>query len=391
MKQSQQNPAPESRSPALERRYIHNRNLCLLLAALIIAGGLLAAFSPDRDFSEQENRKLAQRPVLTRAALADGSYFADLTDWYNDQFPYRDTWLSIKLRLETLRGSREAGGVYLGQDGYLLEPPEAPSPALDVTLQAIRNFAANHSELPMRMLLVPCAAAAMPELLPEYAPVRDQAADIAAVEQALAGSVTFLHPQFTPSPEGAIYYKTDHHWTTLGAWQAFQTTAADMELDPAAASWIAYPVSDSFRGTLSSRSGSRDQTDSIAVYAPLEEQPYYVFYPDTQIKTATLYAREKLDTKDQYAVFLDGNHPLAEIRTTTLNDRRLLVFKDSYANCFLPFLVPYYESIVVVDPRYCFSSAEALLAEYNITEVLYLYSANLFLTDTSLASLLSAQ
>ena len=68
--------------------------------------------------------------------------------------------------------------------------------------------------------------------------------------------------------------------------------------------------------------------------------------------------------------------------------RRLLVLKDSYANCFLPFLAPYYREIVVVDPRYYYDDLAMLVETEEITDVLYLYNANTFFQDTSLAPLL---
>ena len=64
--------------------------------------------------------------------------------------------------------------------------------------------------------------------------------------------------------------------------------------------------------------------------------------------------------------------------------RRLLVLKDSYANCFLPFLAPYYREIVVVDPRYYYDDLAMLVETEEITDVLYLYNANTFFQDTSL-------
>ncbi len=299
MNESQNHTAPCRVSPALARKRQHNRFLCIVLLFLVLGFGLWALLAPDKDFSAQENRKLAQQPAFSWAAVADGSYFSDLQSWYNDQFPLRDTWLSIKLRLETLRGQREAGGVFLGQDGYLLDAPETPTAALADTISAMRAFAGEHSEVPMRMLLVPCAAASQPELLPKNAPVRNQLADIAAVGQSLTGCVSMLTPVFFPAEDAQIYYKTDHHWTSLGAYQAFQSTAGAMNLHPDAYTWTSYLVSNDFEGTLASQSGSHSAKDSISVYAPVENCPYYVYYPDTQVKTATLYAREQLETKDQ--------------------------------------------------------------------------------------------
>ncbi len=381
---------PVKKRPAPKGKVRYDRLLCGLLAALILLFTLLQFVVPDREFSEKENRTLAQTPALSGSALADGSYAAGVDDWFADQFVGRDGWLSFRLWLDTLRGSQESGGVFLGKDDYLLEQPQTPTEALPETLAAMEDFAYRNPLVPMNMMLIPCAAATMPEKLPDHAPVRDQLADIQAVGEKLQGSVALLKPAFDPE-EGEIYYRTDHHWTSLGAYQAFRSIAPALELNTNAASWTAHPVSHSFQGTLASKSGKTGVTDTVTVYEAAPESPYYVFYPETQEKTGTMYRADCLENKDQYTVFFGGNYPLVELHTTASNGRKLLLFKDSYANCFVQFLTPYYETIVMVDPRYCYDSAQSLMTEYGITEVLFLYSANTFFADSTLADILNAK
>ncbi len=373
-------------SPGARGRRSYERLLWLVLAGVVVLFTALHFILPDREFSQQENRPLTQLPEFSMSALLDGSWSRDLSDWFADQFPGRDGWLSLRLTLDTLRGSKESGDVYLGRDGYLLEKPVAPSEALPDTLTAMAGFAQAHRDIPMRMLLLPCAGAVLPEKLPGNAPVRDQLADIQAAAEALSGSVTVLQPEFDTTQD--IYYRTDHHWTSLGAFQAFQSVAPALGLDGNAVQWTEHSVSHSFQGTLASKSGKNTATDTVTVYEHSPELPYYVIYPDTQEKSGSMFRLDCLEVKDQYTLFFGGNHPVVEVHTTANNGRRLLLFKDSYANCFVQFLTPYYESIILVDPRYCYDSADALLTEYGITEVLYLYSANTLFADTTLADIL---
>lgn len=79
-----------------------------------------------------------------------------------------------------------------------------------------------------------------------------------------------------------------------------------------------------------------------------------------------------------------------EISTTADNQRVLLLFKDSYANSFVQFLWPYYEKIIMIDPRYYYDSLDPILTTENVTDVLLLYSADTFVTDTSLSDVLEA-
>ena len=157
-----------------------------------------------------------------------------------------------------------------------------------------------------------------------------------------------------------------------------------------ASGYDVYTVTDSFEGTLSSKSGSHAVKDPIEIYtAQGFDMAYYVTYPD-QEKVSSLYRRECLDVKDKYTVFFGGNHPQLEISTTANNDRKLLIFKDSYANCFVQFLVPYYEKIIMVDARYYYDSIESTITSQSITDILFLYSADTLVKDTSLADVLSA-
>ena len=93
--------------------------------------------------------------------------------------------------------------------------------------------------------------------------------------------------------------------------------------------------------------------------------------------------------KNKYEVFLGGNHPVVDIKTTSESDKTLLLIKDSYANSFVQFLTPYYKSIIIVDPRYYYEDIDKLIEENNVSELLYLYNADTFFDDSSLASVLN--
>lgn len=378
---------------AFARRRTHNTRLTLVFLAIVAVFAIVNLIVRDRDFSENENRKLAQRPAFSTSALLDGSYFSELTSYYSDQFFARDSWITLRLWEDQLLGRKESGGVYLGKDGYLLAKPETPdAAALERTAAAITDFSAAHPDVPMRMMLVPDAAAVISDKLPKNAPVRDQLADLAAVEAQLGGAVQFL-PVADALRQHAgeeIYYRTDHHWTSLGAYYAFSVAAADMGITAPVNDYQIYLVSDSFQGTLSSKSGSHSSHDKIQIYVPQgTDSEYYVNYPGTQTKSASLYVSSCLEDKDQYTVFFGGNHPVVEIHTTCGSGKNLLVFKDSYANCFMQFLTPYYEHIVMIDPRYYYDDLETVFNAYGITDILFLYNADTFLKDTSLADVLT--
>lgn len=363
--------------------------LAIFLLLCLLAFALVNALARDREYSPAENRKLAQLPKFSLSALTDGSYFAAWEDYLADQFVGRDTWITLNLQASRLLGAKEAGGVYLCADDYLMEPPAAPDEeALKRNLDAINAFAARHENLQLCMSVVPNAACVMAEKLPANAPVRDQRQDIQDIAARVQG-VSFLNvtDALTQHADEAIYYRTDHHWTSLGAYYAFSDMAAGLGIEQPSEEYDVFPVTDSFEGTLASKSGCHAVTDVIVLYVPKTDIEYYVTVDGE--RTATMYDREKLEEKDQYAVFLGGNDARVDITTTAETGRTLLIFKDSYANCFLQFLLPYYDRIILLDARYYYGDADSVISREGVTDVLFLYNANTFLTDRVLADVLA--
>ena len=218
---------------------------------------------------------------------------------------------------------------------------------------------------------------------------RKKTVDIRDFEGFLNGDITCVDGARTLLDHSGeyIYYKTDHHWTSLGAMRVLEENYEALGI-PSLAEYKAYSVTNTFKGTLASRSGDYLERDRIDVYAPDTDVQYYVSYPQTGTKMPSVYVPEMLDEKDQYTVFFGGNHSSVEINTTADNDRCLLVFKDSFANCFVPLLTPYYEKIVMIDPRYYYENLGTAMANYGVTDVLYLYSADTLLKDSSLHDVL---
>lgn len=391
----EQNDTARRRRQQLYRRNRANQGsaLALLLLAVLLIFNLANLFAKDREYSSQENRKLAQKPALSWSSLTDGTYFADMESYLADQFVWRDFWISLQLKFAKLMGQSVSNGVILGEDGYLMEQPAAPKEdALARNLDAIDSFAAEHPSVSMYMAVVPNAASILKDKLPKNIPLRDQQADLQSIQKTLH-HVDFLDvtDTFLTHADEALFYRTDHHWTSLGAYYAFQTMAPQLGITQTVSDYDIYPVTTTFEGTLASRSGQHSERDRIDVYVPHSTVQYYVSYEDTAQTSASLYDSACLEQKDKYTVFFGGNHPRVDVVTTANTGRNLLIFKDSYANCFVQFLTPYYDHIILIDARYYYGNAEKLLNQQKITDVLYLYNANTFLEDASLADVLSAE
>ena len=364
----------------------------IFLLFMAVACGFLI-FQTDREYSASENRMLAQKPEFSLANLASGKFMTDMEDYVTDQFFFRDQWISLKVLEDMALGKRESNGVYIGKQGYLMQVPENNPNMDDVqnTLDRIRDFAQRHQDINTVMSLVPNAAYISTQLMPANAPVRDQSQDIALAQDTVGSFLNFVDLTETMSShrDEAIYYKTDHHWTSLGARYAFDTLYTALGIQQPAQDYTIYPVTHTFSGTLASKSGYNRSQDTIDIYVPKDVNTEYVVnYVEEGEKTASMYESSALDQKDQYEVFFGGNHSRIDITTPLDENKNLLIFKDSYANCLIPFLQPYFRSIIVIDPRYYYDDIDSLITDNSITDILFLYNVDTFMTDTSLADVL---
>ena len=387
----EQKKTPKRRSPYQRSRRLQGKYLSWLLVGCIVLVLVLSLLVKDKDFSESENRSLAQFPKLSD--VMDGTILSDLGDYFADQFPGRDLWMSLNLGVNRLLGQKEASGVYLCEDDYLMQVPSAPNTAqVERNLAAINAFGESHSGLNLVMSVVPNAVTVHADKLPANAPVRDQAADLSLLKSGLtAGTFVDVSTTLKAHSDEYLFYKTDHHWTSLGAYYAFADIAGALNLSaPLPESYTVHPVSTTFEGTLSSKSGSHSAVDTVEIYVPDTAIDYYVSYPDGR-NISSLYHRDALNVKDHYTVFFGGNHSRVDITTTANTGRCLLLFKDSYANCMVQFLYPYFDHITMIDPRYYYDNVELVIKSEAITDVLFLYNLDTYLGDTSLADVLVSE
>lgn len=352
---------------------------------------------PDREKSVQENRMLATKPKFRLSSLISGDYDEKFEAYMDDQFVGRDMWRKLKVAVDRIGGSRLENGVYIGTNGQLLEQIEvADENHLAANIKAIKSFSERQKKIPVRMMLVPDAANVLNHSLPALAKPEDQTQMFSMVRKDLGDSVEWIDvsTELNKHKTEKIYYKTDHHWTTLGAFYAFQATAPSLGIEgDLSGKYVSHAVSNSFNGMLASKSGvNLGEKEQIDIYVPTEEDTdLIVDYVDEGKRSTSLYDSSKLKEKDQYTVFLGGNSSLLDIRTVSTSTKRLLLVKDSFANSFIPFLTPYYREIVVVDPRYYSGTINDLMDSYRISEVLFLYSGNTFFKDNNISGVFAVE
>ncbi len=349
-----------------------------------------------RSYSGKENRKLLGRPEISLKAVADGSFMRQYEEYRSDQFTGRSLWLSVRNDMDLLAGRRDSNGVFKGEDQYLLEDVARPDQEqMKEKLDAMGEFRSSYGKVPMYLMLVPNSANILEDKLPRFAVTADQEQIFEDIRQELGEQVVWVDVSKTLKEhrKEEIYYRTDSRWTTRGAYYAFQKLSETMGLDQEKTpKWQGYVVTNIFNGNLSARSGyGGGVEESIYIYdaEKKEEEPQIVVeYVDEGRKTSTLYDRTKLKETDAYSLFLGGDHARVNIRTTADTTDRLLLVKDSYANCLIPFLTPYYREVIVIDPAYYKGSLDDIMEENKITSVLFLYNGNTFAEDENINGVL---
>lgn len=378
------------------------------IITLLLLGGILFGLAvadictPDRLFSEYENRILSAKPKFSLEKLFDGSYTKDYETYVTDQFVGRDNWIYVKTVTDVLLGKKEINGVYLAEEGMLIEKhetedinPETVEQRL-VLLQRLTQWQEEKGTGTLRIMLVPTADNILTDKLPDYAPYYPQQEFLEQVKEAAGSYMIDVTNMLKEHREEPIYYGTDHHWTTRGAYYGYLAWAAAMNMTPT--SYNVQTVATDFLGTLHSKTHWTAAPDTIEAYIPavLQEtadsaashsgmQVYYDFSEDAK---DSLYEAKHLETKNKYGYFLDDNHPFIRIETGTQREeakgRQLFVIKDSYANCFIPFLTEHYETIYVLDLRYYRAPLFSLLEEYGAKgdmDILVLYNVIHFIEE----------
>ena len=352
---------------------------------------------PAKLYSSYENRKLQQKPELSVQAVRTGSYMKEYEEYVSDQILGRNSYIAVKSATDKALGKKEINGVYLATDGTLIEKhtEEFSIQNIEKTLEGLQKLERllQGKSRSFQVLLAPTADNVYSEKLPAYAEVFPEEALWRQFRDA-CGKNTVFPDVFSPlrsHAEEYIYYGTDHHWTTLGSYYAYQTWAAENNVT--AVSYNTDKVSETFHGTLHSKTNlPRLPFDIIEAYA--YEGMREVYYDLSETPEYSLYAEKYLSGKNQYGYFLDDNHMLIEIRNTSYKkestDRErknkgtsLFIIKDSFANCMVPYLSEHYETIYILDLRYYKGKLTQLIDRYvtKDTDVLILYNMSHFVTE----------
>lgn len=360
---------------------------------VLIFGGFLALmtlglfFLPKREFSAVENRYLAGKPEWRMENLWNGTYLSAWEEYVSDHVPLRNRWVQIHASMERLSGKKENGGVYFAKDDTLINRVPEPEPTrIEKNISYINTFV-EKCPVPVYFGLIPTAAQIWADRLPENAPTADEVRWIQTCYDSSNAYPIDMLGTLDEHSEEEILYRTDHHWTSLGAFyganEIFQavglTPLVSQEYEPVI-------VSDQFQGTLWSSAGAWwIEPDSMEKWVP-GAQVQVTSWFDTKPEEGSLYHDTYLEEKDKYSFFLGGNQPLCVIKTAG-SGGKLLVIRDSYTDALAPFLTERFSEIHLFDLRYNKSHVLEYVEENGIDTVLILYGFSGFSEERNLAFL----
>ena len=365
--------------------------LTVTVAALLIATFALALpILPKRDFSVKERRALAPFPKVRAETVLDGSFFQSLSTFYHDHFPLREHFTALKAEAELILGKGENNGMLFGKSDYLIARGEYDDLSVAMhNLEAIRTLAERIS-LPVTVSVLPRAVDVLTAYLPPDYDTTRTSEIISLIDQALPQNTDLTPALREAAMDGkSMFYRTDHHWTTEGAYLAYVHLAPSLGIEPYdIASFTPVTATEAFLGSSFARAGiSHTPPDTITLYRYEKDSRYTVINGETGERVHTLYDMASLSGDDPYEVFLGGNYARLSVTDDAHPEKpTLLLFKDSFANALVPFLARHFQ-LILVDPRYEQQGASAICEEVHADRVLILFGADTVATTPTLTRL----
>jgi len=347
-------------------------------------------FSKKESFSQLENRTLQKKPEFSFDDWFDRKFMDDFEGYVSDHFAGRAMWVEAKLYAELLSGKKEVNGIYIA-DGRLIEKtPEPDYAAMDRSIEAINKFAGS-VQTPVYVMIAPTSAGIYTDMIPKNAPQTDQHSVIDYICRNLDSNISSVdvYDILNASKSDYIYYRTDHHWTSLGAYYAYSTAIQKLGFSPVPFSkYDIEHASSEFLGTYYSRTlYDRLHPDIIDIYTSKDGAKVVSCTVSNGKEKNTydsIYFRDFLKVKDKYSVYLGTNQPCIRIKTNLQSDKKILIFKDSYANSFVPFLTQHFNEITVLDMRYINDYRQYDVNPDDYTHILFLYNSTTFSSEENI-------
>ena len=355
--------------------------LLVFFAVVLYVLSIADLFSPQYEFSDLENRDLATFPAFSLKTLVNNEYTPKIEDFTEDHFIKRNSWISLKSICETVLGKGENNGIVYGEDGYQFTKVLSTDQTQRLkNISAVAAFIQNNPDVNIKFLLAPTAPSVMTDKVKPGSPVNNAEGVITQLEELIGSeNVVDVRDTLKAHSDEYIYYRTDHHWTTLGAYYSYEQLMDTLGRNHTSIDNYTMIDVEDFLGTHYSKSKTYNvQADTLS-YIDIEAD---IVINDV---AASIYEKEKLDVRDKYAMFTRGNPGYATIKGN--GEGKIMILKDSYANCMIPFMVADFGEIHIFDMRYITMGLDQFIAEHDYDEILFLYNCETFLSDKDLVKI----
>lgn len=310
--------------------------------------------------------------------VMDGSYMEYLTERAASRLPARSRMIAADSRLKSAMNESIVNGVCV-DSSMLLDAEVSDRGSTTKNARIINEFCGNYKGA-VYFAAIPTSSGVYESRLPEYMRKNPESLQISSFYGELEGNIREIDAYniLKMLNENYIYYRNDTRWTSYGAYCVYRTVIQKLGFSPVAYDkYTIDHVVDDFRGNLYARTFySRVRPDIIDIYRYPEGSGIIsctAYDNDMKSFAGKLYDKSFIDSGDMYDMYLGEKRPLIRIRTTVNNERRLLVIKDSFADCFIPFLTQHYSEIDIADPAYMEGSISNFVDPDNYEQILFLF------------------
>ena len=364
---------------------------CLIVFSFAIFFYIL----PDAEYSEQEKRPLEQAPELNTENFFSGEYAKDINKYYADQFPLRNLFVKIKSAAELGLGKGENNGVLYSYDQLAMKEFAANNiyefeqsqkktdriylDSVKVQLESV-NKLADKLSVPLVTVLPPrtidIADSKFQYDRPDGDKMFDMMNEILSEKAGYIDTLSLLRPKYEQGEY--VYYRTDHHWTTLGAYYVYCEIMESLGCGDKIIPKEEFNI-ESVEGFIGSTAASANfpffKKDVIEIWHLDDDEKYEVIADGEDM--GGFYVKSFADTEDKYSLFMGGVHNTVSVTKKDEERKTLLIARDSFSDCLVPFLAREFNIVtinldIVQDVAFAASyyEADAVLIVYNAENII---------------------
>lgn len=344
----------------------------ILILTLWLALTLTGWFAPAKELSEAERRPLTQFPEISGETLLGGKFMSDFEDYTLDQFPLRDSFRKAKSLFHYyVLGQKDNNGIYLVNGSAAAQEYPLNQSSVSHALSRFQYVCEQYLEnANVYMAIVPDKGYYLAENAGQLSMDYD-----ALFEAFRKGMPWARHIDLTAALNAEDYYRTDTHWRQERLLDAAGAICEAMGVTaPKPEDFSVTQLERPFYGVYYGQAVLPMEADTICL---LENEilSSCTVYDYESGKTAAVYDRTKLGSKDLYDVYLSGARALLTVENpNATTDRELIIFRDSFGSAIAPLLVQDYARVTLVDIRYIQPELLSEFLDFDGKDVLFLYS-----------------